>query len=281
MTTSIGPAPPALHTVTGPDGVRVAVSESGNRDGPAIVFIHGFSMGQLCWFRQVESRLSARFRLVTYDLRGHGASDKPMEPKFYREGERWADELAAVMADAGLRRPVLVAWSYGARIVSDYLARHGSAALAGINLVGTRTNSDPAFVLARAAVHQQGMASPDLGANIRHTIAFVESCALDWNEAEFRRCLAMSMVVPHEVRAALMGRPLDADAQLRSVALPVLFSHGRQDAIVPVAASQHGQAVTPGATLSVFENSGHAPFMEEADRFNDELSDFVLGCHRA
>jgi pimeloyl-ACP methyl ester carboxylesterase len=264
--------------VTTPDGLGIAVQQSGNPDGPEIVFIHGFSMGQLCWQSQVESHLAERFRLVTYDLRGHGASDKPLEPKFYREGPRWADELAAVLDHARVKRPVLVAWSYGVRIVADYLAHYGPGRVAGLNLVGSKTNSDPAFASATAAEHQRGMAFDDLAANIRHTIAFVEGCARSWDPDAFRTCLAMSMVVPHQVRAALMGRPLDIDDRFRSIEFPVHFSHGRFDGIIPLAAARHGHAITPGSTLSVFANSGHSPFMDEADRFNSELRDFVVRC---
>jgi pimeloyl-ACP methyl ester carboxylesterase len=264
--------------VTTPDGINIAVRESGRPDGPEIVFIHGFSMGQLCWQKQVESHLADRFRLITYDLRGHGASDKPLEPTFYREGVRWAEELATVLDHARVRRPVLVAWSYGVRIVADYLAHYGPGRVAGLNLVGSKTNSDPVFALTTAIEHQRGMAFDDLGANIRHTIAFVESCARSWDAETFQTCLAMSMVVPPEIRAALMGRSLDIDDRLRSTEFPVHFTHGRFDGIIPLAAARHGHAITPGSTLSVFADSGHSPFMEEADRFNDELRDFVLRC---
>ena len=267
-----------VSRLTTPDGIGIAVRDSGPADGPEIVFIHGFSMGQLCWMKQVDSELAEHFRLITYDLRGHGASDKPLEPIFYRDGRRWADVLAAVLDHARVRRPVLVAWSYGVRIVADYLAHYGSERVAGLNLVGSRTNSDPAFTHSAVAEHQRGMACEDLAANIRHTIAFVEGCARTWDPQIFRTCLAMSMVVPPGVRAALMGRPLDIDDRFRSIAFPVHFSHGRFDGIIPLAAAEHGHAMTPGSTLSVFAGSGHSPFIEEPGRFNRELGDFALRC---
>jgi pimeloyl-ACP methyl ester carboxylesterase len=268
------------YTVTTPDGVVIAVQESGNPDGYEVVFIHGFSMGQLCWSRQVESELARTCRLVSYDLRGHGSSGKPLAAALYREGRRWADELKTVLDRAALRRPVLVAWSYGGRIVNDYLACHGPERLAGLNLVSSRTNSDPAFVIPAAVENQQGMASPDLATSIRHTVAFVESCAARWNADAFLESLAVSMVVPHEVRAALMGRPLDMDVRLGKIEFPVLFSHGARDAIIPAAAAFHGRAVTPRSALSIYESSGHSPFMEDAVRFNAELRDFVTRCNR-
>jgi len=79
--------------VRAPDGVTIAAQEWGNPSGPEILFIHGFSQASLSWQRQVESDLAKEFRMVTYDLRGHGSSDKPFEPEKYKESRAWADEV--------------------------------------------------------------------------------------------------------------------------------------------------------------------------------------------
>src|SRR5580704_16584338 len=94
-----------------PDGVTIAAQEWGNPSGSEILFIHGFSQASLSWQRQVESDLAKEFRMVTYDLRGHGNSDKPLEREKYKEPKPWADEVQAVMDVAKLKRPVLVGWS--------------------------------------------------------------------------------------------------------------------------------------------------------------------------
>jgi len=64
-----------------PDGVSIAVQDWGNPAGPEILFIHGFSQASLSWARQTSSELAKEFHIVTYDLRGHGNSDKPLEPR--------------------------------------------------------------------------------------------------------------------------------------------------------------------------------------------------------
>ena len=88
--------------------------EWGQADGPPILFIHGWSQNHLCWAKQYESALADEFRLVAYDLRGHGMSEAPLEPEHYTDGELWADDVAAIIDQLGLDRPVLVGWSYGA-----------------------------------------------------------------------------------------------------------------------------------------------------------------------
>jgi non-heme chloroperoxidase len=262
-------------TLVTPDGVEIVLEQSGNPAGPEIVFIHGFSTSRLCWMKQVHGMLARDFRIIAYDLRGHGESAKPSDPAFYRDGQRWAGELAAVIDAAEMRKPVLVAWSYAGRIVVDYLHHVGTDAVAGLNIVGAKTNSDPAFNAPLFAPHQRGMASDDLETNVRSTIAFVEGCARKWDAPDFAQQVAAAMVVPPCVRAALLGRPLDADDLYRAIDIPVLFTHGRHDAIAPLAAAQHGHAITPNSRLSIYENAGHAPFMEEPERFNRELAAFV------
>src|SRR3954470_18293694 len=118
-----------------PDGLMISAQEWGNPSGPEILFIHGFSQSYLSWMRQVNSDLAREFRMVTYDLRGHGNSDKPLDAARYRDSKAWADEVQAVMDGAGFKRPVLVGWSYAGRVISDYVTTYGAGKLAGMNFV--------------------------------------------------------------------------------------------------------------------------------------------------
>jgi len=72
-------------SVTAPDGLTISAQEWGNPKGSEILFIHGFSQSHLSWIKQVTSRdLASEFHMVTYDVRGHGNSDKPLEPERYQ-----------------------------------------------------------------------------------------------------------------------------------------------------------------------------------------------------
>jgi hypothetical protein len=105
-----------------PDGVNISAQEWGNPNGKEIVFIHGFMQSYLSWSKQLhDPELSKQFRMISYDFRGHGGSDKIMDPKLYNNGEAFADELNAVIQAASLKKPVLVGWSYGTRITSGLL----------------------------------------------------------------------------------------------------------------------------------------------------------------
>ena len=124
-----------VHTVRGGGGLRLHVREWGKPDGPPILFIHGWSQNHLCWAKQYESALADEFRLVAYDLRGHGMSEAPLEPEHYTDGKLWADDVAAIIDELALDRPVLVGWSYGAFVICDYVRAYGQDRIAAIDFV--------------------------------------------------------------------------------------------------------------------------------------------------
>lgn len=262
--------------VIAPDGLTLALYEAGNPDGPEILFIHGFSQCALCWTDQVrDPRLSARFRLTAFDLRGHGASDKPLDPARYAEDRFFADDLKAVMDALGLKRPVLVAWSYAGRIVGDYLEAYGTKRLAGINYVCARTNNQMEFV-GSGNDHLSAMIGSDPAAEIAGTRAFVRACFAKQPDDDFiEDAVAYNMLVPAPVRRAHLTRPPSDGAVLRKIDVPVLVTQGSDDLLVSRGLGQLTAKLVPGAKLSMYEAIGHTPFVEDAARFNRELTEFV------
>jgi pimeloyl-ACP methyl ester carboxylesterase len=276
-----GPAeikPVATHEVRGGDGVRLHVREWGDSGGSALLFIHGWSQSDLCWTRQFNSGLAARHRIVTFDLRGHGLSEKPVGAEHYTDGQLWAEDIAAVIEQTGLVRPVLVAWSYGGYVVIDYLGVFGDSSIGGINLVGAAVLlKPPGFDHLGPGLldNAQGLCASDLATNIAALQRFVRACTekpLDdesWNAA-----LCWNMMVPPAVRAALISREISGDV-LTSTSVPVLASHGREDAIVSPSMVECTLELCPSAVPSWYEHVGHMPFWEAAERFNRELAEFV------
>src|SRR4029450_11237565 len=127
--------PAKIHTVQGGSGLRLHVREWGPADRPPILFIHGISQSHLCWTQQDDRGLAEEFRLVAYDLRGHGMSQPPLEPEHYTDATLWADDVAAIIEQLRLDRPVLVGWSYGGFVICDYLRAHGQDRIAAIDFV--------------------------------------------------------------------------------------------------------------------------------------------------
>jgi pimeloyl-ACP methyl ester carboxylesterase len=258
-----------------PDGLFIAVQEWGNADGLEVLFIHGFSQSHLSWSRQFSGELAKSFRLITYDIRGHGTSDKPLDALFYRDHKRWAGELKAVMEATKLKKPVLVGWSYGGRIIAEYLMEYGDKNIGGIHFVGAFLKiDDQTRGPATSAVRK--MASESLAENVENTIAFLKYCTAQPLPAdELQTMLAYNMVVPAKIRGHLLNRPELYEDALRKITVPVLVSHGLEDRVALLAVARYTASVISHARTSFYAAVGHMPFWEDTPRFNRELAAFV------
>jgi non-heme chloroperoxidase len=263
-------------TIKSADGVQIAVQEWGNPKGREILFIHGFNQSYLSWQRQVSDPALAReFRMITFDLRGHGSSGKPINREAYIADKLWADDVHAVMETTGLKRPVVAGWSYGGRIIGDYLRAYGGARLAGINYVGARTtNTNSMFGPGR--VHFAKMTSDDLAANIEGTRGFIRACfAKQPTPDDFEIMLAFNMVVPAAIRRFILERGTDDGSILKTITCPVLVTHGRDDQVLLVSMGEFANSQIKHAKLSLYDGVGHSTFWEDAPRFNRELTELV------
>jgi pimeloyl-ACP methyl ester carboxylesterase len=272
------------YDIRGGGGITLRAHEWGLPDGPAILFVHGWSQCDMCWDAQVHSPLAERFRIVTFDNRGHGMSDKPLHGGYYADGRLWADDLAAVIDQTGLDRPVLVAWSYGGFIVGDYLRAFGEGGIAGINLVSAAVVlRPPSFEhIGPGFLENAPNASvPDLRVNIASIERFLRSCtARPLPDELWSTALCWNMAVPAAIRGALIAREIDDSDIFSGLSVPLLTSHGREDVIVSPSMSEHLLRCCRTAVASWYDGVGHMPFVEETERFNLELAAFVDGARR-
>src|SRR5215213_11440459 len=106
-----------------------------------------------------------------------------------------------------MKRPVLVGWSYGGRVISDFVRVHGLVRVAGVNFVAALTKSADSSFYGPGIKHREGMQSDDLATNIAATRAFLRACfEKQPSSDEFETMLAYNMVIPAQVRAAVVVR---------------------------------------------------------------------------
>lgn len=273
--------PVRLHTVKGSGGVELCVAEAGHPHCPAVLFVHGFCQSHESWNRQIQSALGLDFRMVAVDLRGHGRSGKPEAG--YVDSRVWAEDLHAVITSLRLERPVLVGWSYGGVVVTDYLRHYGQQGVAGAVFVGALTRlGKPEF---SADVGPEflpllpAMLSPDSARSELALKAFASLLFQKAPEPAVReQVLAAMLQVPLPVRLGVAQRVEDAADVLGGLKIPVLVAHGQADRVVLPEAGQRIASRVPHAELSLYPAVGHSPFMEDVPRFNKELIRFIARC---
>ncbi len=287
MTAVAGPKPSALittRTMPGGGGLRLHVREWGRADGPPILFLHGWSQSHLSWHMQYESELADEFRLVAFDLRGHGMSEAPLGSQHYTHAGLWAYDVAAIVEELELERPVLVGWSYGAFAICDYVRAYGQDRIGAIEFVaGAVKLGEAAFgILIGPGFldHFADATADDLPTNVRGMRGLVRAfSARGLPAAEAETLLAASMTVPARIRANLAAREIDGDDVLSALKVPLLVSQGRADTIVLPAMAEHILAVCPTAEPSWYEGVAHVPHLEAPRRFNRELAELARRVH--
>ncbi|MEM9145351.1 MAG: alpha/beta hydrolase [Pseudomonadota bacterium] len=273
------------HRIEGAGGVGLSVREAGPEGAPAILLIHGWSQAALCWSKQMRGPLAERFRLVAPDLRGHGSSDKPADPALYRDSALWAADMHVVVETLGLGAPVLVGWSMGGRVLCDWLRHYGDGGLSGIVLTGCGARSGAladAEVMARRKpdVEAVGMYEVDLEAQLDAAIAFVKACvAAPLSKRDLAFMVGYNMLVPPGIRRAARLRDEDNRADLAAITCPAMVIQGAAERLCLTPMYEEVMATLPAQAQGlVYPGCGHAPFWEDAPRFDADLGAFAAGC---
>lgn len=282
-TAATGPVAGETFFVRSADGTMLAGDARGDPRAPEILFIHGLRQSRLSWDKQFADESLAGFRLVRFDLRGHGDSDKPASPEAYADADRWADDVAAVIADAKLRRPVLVGWSLGGFVAGAYLRKHGGSQVAGINLVDAVTKLSQDLLTPLAAAFTRTTTSHDLSERTAATADFLAACFHQPPTGlELQRMLVVNGMTPRAVNEGFVKTTTpDLEPIFQAYAGPILLTHGVHDRLVRLAMSERIKAFHPDSRLSVYAKSGHTPFYEEPVRFGQELATFVTVANRS
>jgi non-heme chloroperoxidase len=270
------------HKIIGAQDVSLSVQEWGNPNGQPILFVHACAMSHLGWLPQVTSNILAeQFRLITFDHRGHGESDKPTNPEAYNNGELFADDINAIITQLELSKPILVGWSMSGALVGDYLSKYGDSNVGGVVLVAAANKlGTPMFQTQAGSVFVQPQAQGIYAESIYDQIAafnFINR-ALTTNPVNsdaHDTILATSIVTPIVMRSTILMRDMNYLPLYQALRVPILLVHAQDDDIVLPAAAAELHAVRPDAKYILYDIGAHAPHWENAEQFNLELANFV------
>lgn len=265
------------HKVKGGGGVTLQVCEWGNASGRPILLIHGWSQNLRAWQMQYESAALQGLRLVAFDLRGHGESEAPAKLEAYTDGDLWADDVAAIIRDLKLEKPVLVGWSYGGFIISDYVRKYGEKQIAAIDFVGAAVVLGPksfgSLIGPGFFENAPPACDPDPAVHRPAIDRFLKVAIVKpIPQKTLDAVRDFNLMVSPQVRGSLIQRQLDFTDVLERLTVPVLVTHGRADTVVLPAMSELILKHCKSARASWYDGVGHAPFLEEPERFNRELA---------
>lgn len=277
-----------IQQLEGAGGVPLNVAQAGEPGKPGLLLIHGNGQSYLSWHKQLESDLADEFHLVAYDQRGHGNSGKPWAIEAYNQACIWADDIDAVLAATGLRKPILVGWSRGGLMAMHYIRCRGTSNLSGIVMVASRgrlvdVKSNSSGTGARRS--QDLLQEQDLALNMQGAEMFSRAMTYEpMDEKWIALSTAMNLMAPPYARRAMRGPTFGPDGEdIRSygnlvsdIDIPFLAVMGDKDPFrssADLAAAFH--AAIPQAETLIYTDVGHSPFLERPAQFNTDLRDFA------
>ena len=276
-----GKAEPILRTFDLSDGTSLAYTDVGS--GPAVLLVHGWAASGRFFDPLVEA-LSEAFRVITPDLRAHGATPAG-------EGEleidRLSDDMVELIDHLELAPVTALGWSMGALVLWRMIERHGHDRLAGL------VSEDMSPRILNGAGWALGMSS---GLDAETSARVADTIRSEWGS--YASTFAPRMFAreraarePHlidEVRDRLSRRDPGAMADLwtsmaqqdlrealPAMKLPVLVTYGARSQAYGPETSRYLVETLPDASQRAFARSGHAPHLEEPEEFVRAVSDFA------
>ena len=262
---------------------KLHVDDSGGSGRP-VVLIHGWPLSGESWSEQVPALRAAGYRVVTYDRRGFGRSDKPKHGYDY---DTLAEDLDHLLTELDLTDVTLVGFSMGGGEVARYCSKYGTDRLRSVVFASAVTP-----YLLHSGDNPDGPLSPELAAQLTAQLtadenAFYEQFTTDFFSADGRLAVtedqrrdALRLALQSDKAAALAAMKswgtTDFRADLPAVTVPALVLHGDSDATVPFEGSgRRTHEARPSSSLHVIAGGPHGVNVSHAAEWNSALIDFL------
>ncbi len=254
----------------------------GDPDAPTVVLIHGNAAPYLTWDRTVGPLGDAGFRVLRYDLFGHGFSDRPRLPKYDRSF--YNAQLSELLSRLGVTDPVrLIGTSQGGSIAACFAAAHPGA-VARLALLAPFFDELPgssslAYRLVRVPILGDllfGLMSDGKLADLSDAVVSSDTRAeLEPRVAEQFRYGGKRQAILANLRGDALTDTTACYRSVREQGIPVLLTWGALDRKLPRASMTRLRDLIPGIESHEIEDAGHLAHFEFPDRINPLLIRFL------
>jgi len=266
------------------DGTELFVKDTGGT-GRAVVMTHAWPLDADIWDYQASALAKAGYRAITYDRRGFGRSAQPAAGYDF---DTFADDLAAVIDQAGVRDATLLGYSMGGGEVVRYFSRHNGRHVAKAGLVGAaayyllKTENNPIGI--DGAVFE-GIKQGVLGDRRAYLGGLLGNVFFDAKrpatnpvtQAMLDAALAMAMQASVAATAACVDAfsRTDFRTELAAVKVPTLVLHGTADIPVPFALAKATADGIAQSKVIAYQDASHGIVVTERDRVLRDLQAFI------
>ena len=252
--------------------------------GRPVVLIHGWPLSAAAWEHQVPALKEAGYRVISYDRRGFGRSDKPGTGFDY---DTLAADLNGILEDLDLKDVTLVGFSMGGGEVARFIPNHGEDRLRSVVFASAvppylmKTDDNPDGPLTQDA-------ADDFEKNLKgDRDAFFEGFAKDFftangemlvSDEEHRKAVDLCKQSSEEAALGCMEAWATTDFRddLKKITVPTLVLHGTADGIVPIEGSGHRtHKAVANSKLVELDGAPHGCSVSHAEAWDRSLLEFL------
>ena len=259
--------------------VRLHVTDLGT--GKPVVLIHGYPLSDAMWEYQYTALVKAGYRVIGITLRGFGQSDKPFGKYDY---DQFATDIKSVLDQLNIEDATIGGHSMGGAIALHYVAKFDGAHISKLALFSAAapchtkkpdypyplfTNEDITNWIALCETDRPALLAA-VGSKFTLTPTSLTPGIGGWLYGQELQSSAYAMA-----QALIALRDEDLRADLPKIKVPTLIFNAKQDQIVAFALAEQMNKAIAGSKLVAFDKSGHASFVEEKDKFNEEFIKFI------
>lgn len=260
------------------NGVRINIYDSGmERDydtGLTIIFLHG-SPGQISNWKYQLRYFRDFYRVVAYDQRGYGESDKPPEVSL----EDYILDLHALISYLGVGDAVIVGHSFGGMVAQEYASRYD---VRGLVLIGSLARLEPDLIdmivwhlpplLWRRLLFTENMLTRRLYRRVFFSPEASEDIYMEFikDNKDYLESLP-----PHVFRYLRFFKGYMADESVVKINAPTLIIVGRDDKVTPVEQSKLLHDLIPSSRLQIIDGAGHLVLYEKPFEINKLIHEFI------
>ena len=249
-----------------------------------MVLIHAWPLSGQAWSPQIPALLDAGYRVITYDRRGFGRSDKPFNGYSYDD---LAEDLHTLINALELDDAALVGFSMGGGEVARYISSFGEDRLHGVVFASSvtpymlKTRDNPEDPLTKKGAKQAAASlveDKDAFYEQRMTEFYSVNDELMVSEAQHQKVVALCKQASKDASLACMEAWSTTDFRddLALVSVPTLVIHGEADTSVPFKDSaRRTHDAIPGSEIHVIADSPHGCNLTHAEEFNEVLLKFL------
>jgi non-heme chloroperoxidase len=257
------------YFVTVEPGVNLYVEDINPSGNKTLLFLHGWPLSHKQFEYQFNVLPAMGYRCIGLDWRGFGNSDKPMSGYTFN---RLADDIRTVVGTLQLNNFTLVGHSTGAAIAIRYMSRHNGFGISKLVLIDAAAPTGFTVETAKELLTETLNDRPKMMQDVTDTFFFqyITKPFSDW-------FLQMGLQAASWSTAAIIITLRDEklQADLPTINVPTLIIHGIHDKVIPFVQAHELNQKIRNSQLVPFEYSGHGPFWEERDKFNQLITQFI------